>query len=102
MNPSQYVAQVAGYYRIQGTISWAASGTGARLTQVVINGASQVDTQGIYPASAGNGSVVNSAAAICYMNAGDYAEIYCEQTTGSNLATSGSGTSGMTVEWLHA
>lgn len=100
-NNSRYVAQVAGWYRIIGTITWAANNTGDRTISIAKNGSViGYFGQGVPAAGLGVNPQVN-VNGLVQLNAGDYVEIDTYQDSGAGVATKANGSS-MAVVWDHA
>jgi hypothetical protein len=103
-NNSRYVAQVAGWYEVNGTVSYAANATGARTAWIRVNG-NIVPGAFNQTGNAGSSSTSSVAvSALVYLNAGDYVELYTAQYSGAPLSTSNvnSQTSCMFAMWVHA
>lgn len=104
-NNSRYTAQVAGWYYVQATISFAGNATGSRANWLRVNGATFV--VGGYSAVGSAGAAVITtvtAAGMVYLNAGDYVESVGAQYSGGNLSTATTvayETSSMLAFWTH-
>lgn len=100
-NPSRYVCQVPGLYRITVTGSMAPNGTGARKVGINVNGVSLTGAgvQQVPPASNTWQGAVSTEA---FLNAGDYVELVIWQTSGGALSTNAgnSTTPTMCLWWI--
>lgn len=101
-NNSRYTAQQSGYYLVIGSVGLGGNATGNRICQVNKNGTNVPlgIVVGLAPA-AGNGTQLQCVALVQLNGTTDYVEVGVNQTSGSSLTTSGTGT-GMTVIWVHA
>ena len=99
-NTSRYTGQVAGYYLVIASVSYATNATGNRLIQIEKN-ATAVGAQVVFQSpTTSNGGTVQVAAIVQLNGSSDYVEAYTVQTSGSTLATTPSNTS-MYVLWVH-
>jgi hypothetical protein len=100
-NPTRYVAQVAGWYLVEGRSGWAPSATGLRIAGTSVNGAVQK-----YGTSApvGGSNWLASVSDILYLNVGDYVELLGYQTSGGALNTNSGAAyqSSLMVLWVHS
>jgi hypothetical protein len=82
VNPSRITIQRAGYYHCVANVTFAASATGDRELYFVKNGAGVIGRQ-----SAKSATLVTSqsTAAILELVAGDYLEVFVNQTSGGAL-----------------
>ena len=106
VNPSRYVAQVAGWYLVAGSSVFVANATSFRMARSAKNG-SAVQSSGVsYPTvSAAQHAALPVVAAFAFLNVGDYVEVQGYQNSGGNLnTTTGSPEldSGLSVIWDHA
>ncbi len=108
-NTSRYVAQIAGYYAIIGTICYASNATGWRNCTIAKNGslAAVNGGWGVAQATSSTGALSGvTAVGVVYMNgSGDYVEIYGDQNSGSTVATAVGATiqqCSMTLWWMHS
>lgn len=90
-NQSRVIAPVAGLYVVHYNYSFAANATGQRAVQIRKNGAG-VSTGGTGVAykqlnSTAAGTFVDNGAAVLYMAANDYVELFTYQNSGGALAS---------------
>lgn len=105
VNPSRYVAQVAGWYTVSGAAGWATNNTGARGAAIYTNGSPINGGSGVAAPSPGASVTITAVGAIeVFLSTGGYVEIYGYQNSGGALSTQtgGSLTSYFTVDWRHA
>lgn len=87
-NNSRYTCQLAGWYTVNGVISYSANGTGSRAARISVNGSPISGGCGfIVPPSANAAGVVTPTRDI-QLNVNDYVEIQAWQSSGGTLATS--------------
>lgn len=91
-NTSRYVAQVAGWYWVSGTVGFTGNATGSRLAWLQLNGLVSGTT--VLGTEVGFGTVPNAGhveltvpATLVYLNAGDYIELVAFQSSTINLNT---------------
>jgi hypothetical protein len=106
VNPSRYVAQVAGFYLVGGAIVFGASTSGTyRKAQIYVNGnAVAYSVAQLSQVSSGTfTTTVPISPAIVYLNAGDFVSLYgiCDVASLATLANS-TNQSYMTIIWMHA
>lgn len=102
VNNSEYVAQVAGYYEIGGSVAFASNATGIRQVGIGVNAATVFPPScQQLPAAAGTMVVGTRPGPLTFLNVGDFVEIVCLQTSGGALSTVTT-ESGMSVRWVHA
>ncbi len=104
-NNSEYIAQVAGWYLITGSVCFVASSSGTyRKVQAYHNGSPiPYGPSQLPPAGATYATSVPMVPAFIYMAVGDYVQIGAT-TDVASIATviSSQNNSSMTVFWLHA
>lgn len=87
-NPSRITvpAGKAGYYHVVTCLKWDTSGTGARLAEFLVNGATQpgYQTQVAAVTSVGEWTTQELVAPVS-LAVGDYIEVRCSQSSGGNL-----------------
>ncbi|WBP87036.1 hypothetical protein [Kitasatospora cathayae] len=101
-NNSRYTAQVAGWYLVIGTASWAASATGSRNVAIAKNGTFVSPAQSGIDASRTDINQTVQVSALVSLAVGDYVQAQVYQSTGGALSTNASGNCGLSVFWLHA
>lgn len=103
VNNSRYTAQVAGYYRVTGTASFATNSTGSRGCRISKNG-SIITGSGQLAGAGTLNAVISCASTVVFLAVGDYVELSAGQNSGGNLSTNNSAESACTfvVEWSHA
>jgi hypothetical protein len=80
-NTPRYTAQTAGWYLMQGTVSWTANATGGRQASFGVNGSSTLFSKVFQAGTAAFvGSVTTSGTT--YLNVGDYAQLFSWQNSG--------------------
>ncbi len=97
-NPSRYVAQVAGWYRVYSSVEWAANAAGQRVHLLAVNGSILSGARSDMPGL--SVPITTSIQFEVFLNANDYIETQVQQTSGSTLATGGARSS-MQVRWEH-
>lgn len=102
-NNHLYVAQVPGWYMIDGIAGWTPNGTGRRITSIWVNGVEDGYSRGEYPPSATASSSCNCPAAgmPVFLNTGDNVALKVFQSSGGNLSTAANAST-FSVEWMHA
>lgn len=105
-NPSRMVAQVAGFYDLDGGFSLAASNTtGARDGQWYKNG-SAISTPGagvVVGGSASNTCTTPMPGLQVFLGVGDYVELFVFQNSGGAINTNvATFTSYVSIRWVHA
>lgn len=101
-NNSRYTCQVAGWYLVIGSIAWATSATGNRITQLTKNGSNPLGGGSTTVAAAGAANNPSIQASFFFSLAvGDYVEVVGFQAAGGNLNTAANSSS-MMVYFLHA
>jgi hypothetical protein len=85
-NTSRLTAPLTGKYLVEGSISWAANGTGVRVNRIRRNG-STILSGGGGSAIATSGLSLCHSATIALLNATDYVELLGFQSSGGNLDT---------------
>jgi hypothetical protein len=85
-NTSRLTAPLTGKYLVEGSISWAANGTGVRVNRIKKNGSTNLSGGG-GSAVATSGLSLCHSATIALLNATDYVELTGFQTSGGNLDT---------------
>ena len=84
----RFTPQVAGYYQVNGCANFAANALGFRFINIYKNGSSIKNGQNTVGGSI-NFTAINVSALIYLNGSTDYIELYANQNSGSNLATSG-------------
>lgn len=86
-NTSRYTCQTgyAGRYRVNAVTEWAINATGIRETWFRVNGANIAGSSDRKSATAD--SITTNASTIVTLVAGDYVEVFVQQTSGGALAT---------------
>lgn len=83
VNTSRLTIPFEGYYRITGNVRWATNNAGARLLQLVVNGATVIGRIVTPPCAA---TVTDmQVTADYFFVASDYVELSAQQTSGGNL-----------------
>lgn len=100
-NNSRYTAQVAGWYQVDGTVSWNNISGGDRTVAIWKNGSAVSYYGSGNPAASININPSESASGLVQLNVGDYVEIAAYQNSGGSIATHANGSS-MAVFWVHA
>jgi hypothetical protein len=104
-NTSRYTAQVAGWYDVLGSVTFAINTTGRRLVVLRVNGVvSSAGQQSETPPNTAGTLVTLTQEHFVFLNAGDYVEVFAFQASGSAMVLPGGSTSGafMKVQWVHA
>lgn len=83
VNTSRLTCQTAGYYHIEGHVTFAAAATGRRAAQITLNGLTFLSTAD-GPPDAVFGTKCNPSTDY-YLNVGDYVELEAIQSSGSPL-----------------
>jgi hypothetical protein len=84
VNPSRFIAPVAGWYRLFASITWQVNSTSQRIASIVPNGSGTADnTSTAIPVSAVNTS--HAVESILHLSAGQYAEVFVLQGAGGTL-----------------
>lgn len=101
-NPSRYVSQYPGRYKISGGASFAANATGRRITKWQINGADVMGSQVSLPTTAASVCGVPARTLEVYLDVDDYLELIVIQESGGalNTAVSSSDQALMCVRWV--
>lgn len=87
-NPTRYTSQIAGWYEVDGQISWAPNATGRRIASIFVNGAELGYTRDeIVPTATAGTSLSCKATALVFLNVNDYVEIRGFQSSGGALNT---------------
>lgn len=101
-NPSRYVGQTPGWYEVSGIVSFASNSSGRRYAQLALNGSPINGTQVSCPAMSSGATDIAIPTTFVQMNGStDYVEIqgFSDQASwGTNVAT---GSSALTVRWVH-
>lgn len=100
-NNSRYVAQVAGWYMVTGTVTYNPNTTAGRAATIYKNGTEVPGAAGF----AAGATPYASATGECfvYLNGtGDYVEVWGYQNCGAALATNTTHNSSLTAIWIHA
>ena len=84
----RFTPTVAGYYQVNGCVNFAANALGFRFISIYKNGSSIKNGQNTV-GGAINFTAINVSALIYLNGSTDYIELYANQNSGSNLATSG-------------
>lgn len=106
-SPTRYTIQVAGTYSISGSIAWAGSAAGRRISYLRINGSTQVPgSAGDFASSAVNTLVAPTPTILYQLSVGNYIELIGNQNCGVALNTNSSvgGNAfvpSLTVQWIH-
>lgn len=103
VNPTRYVAQVAGWYLVGGAciFNGAFSGT-SRKIQVYLNGTAIPYAAAQVPLVSGSlGTNVPLSPTIVFMNVGDFVSIYGSADVNAITTAVGLNASYMTVFWVH-
>ena len=81
-NATYYTAQTSGWYWITGGANWASTAATAKGTYLRLNGSSNIQGSSNFNGSA-NATAQTNSVAFCYLNSGDYVELYgrCQGTT---------------------
>ncbi|MFI1535585.1 C1q-like domain-containing protein [Streptomyces anandii] len=100
-NTSRYVAQVAGYYFVYGSVTWQTNASGIRVCQLAKNGTA---VTGAYTATTTTSfNATANTACIVQLNANDYVEVWGNQNSGGALSTqTGATCSSMSCWFMHA
>jgi hypothetical protein len=77
----------AGWYWAQGTFSWSNLSTGFRQVELRVNGSSVNGVFGGWPAPPATGTFTQVVAFRMFLNAGDYLELYAQQSSGASMPT---------------
>lgn len=85
-NNSRYTAQTAGWYRVQGSVLWASSGTGIRDCGFLTNGSIQSHAFTGVGSSIANTCMQNEG--LILLSVGDYVEFLVYQNSGGALSVS--------------
>lgn len=84
----RFTPNVAGYYQVNGSVNFAANSSGFRFISIYKNGSAFKIGQNLVGGSINFTQI--TVAALIYLNGStDYIELYGNQNSGSNLATSG-------------
>jgi hypothetical protein len=85
-NPSRITVSVPGTYQILGTLIWPSTlGTSTGRARIQINGSNVTNTY--FSVTAGStGNYAASCGGAEVLNAGDYLEVYANQSSGSTIA----------------
>ncbi len=104
VNPSRYVAQVAGWCSVGGGAGFVANATGGRGADVYKNGAFITAGAGVVgTAGAGASHVTPLSGVMAFANVGDYLEIFGWQNGANPLATAtGQYASYAFIRWEHS
>jgi hypothetical protein len=84
----RFTPNVAGYYQVGGTVNFAPNSSGFRFVSIYKNGSSFKNGQNTV-GGAVNFTAITVSALIYFNGSTDYVELYANQNSGSNLATSG-------------
>lgn len=88
VNTSRYVCQLAGWYEVCGSVTWAANGTGTRGARIAVNGTVvQGSAAMIAPAASTTDTGVSTQPRAVFLNVNDYVEVQGWQSSGATLAT---------------
>lgn len=100
-NTARYTAQTAGWYEVEGIVSFGASATGIRIVRLAVNGTT------FYrlfdgPPTASGGTDYGGTQTL-YLAVGDYVTLQARQDSGANLSLNitSEATSRMTVRFVH-
>lgn len=86
-NTSRITIVTSGWYHISGTVGWAGSTTGVRLSRWAVNGTAQPGTEIGIPAVLPSTYAVPATSTDLFLNAGDFLELFVWQNSGGTLAT---------------
>jgi hypothetical protein len=87
-NNDRYVAQVAGYYEVIGSVTYIANASGTRGARIAVNGAAvQGSAQMIFPSGGSTDTSVGTVARVVFLNVGDYVSVQGWQSSGGTLNT---------------
>ena len=100
--PTRITAKVAGWYEINGSVSYAVNATGFRVAQISKNGATNQAQTATTNAGAVANTVVQVSALVQFNGSTDYIELVANQASGGLLATSSSLLTSLSVMWVHA
>lgn len=100
-NNSRYVAIVAGWYLVVGTVTWANVAGGNRNVSINKNGAGVPQFGTAVPAASALVFPAGQSTALVQLNVGDYVEVIAYQDSGGAVSTHANGSS-MAVMWDHA
>jgi len=89
-NTSRLTIPFDGYYRVTGTIAWAANATGSRQARIVLNNTTILALV-LYPVSHATEVSIMQVTADYFFTAGDYAELVVFQNSGGNLNVTAAG-----------
>lgn len=99
-NNTRYTVQVAGTYRVSGSIMWSTNSTGIRAINLQKNGTALNGIDVFVNAGASNNTSTPLPASNIFCAVGDYLELGGFQNSGGSLNTAVLGTY-MSVEFLH-
>jgi hypothetical protein len=96
-----YTFQVAGFYRVTGSVSWAQNSSGGRLAVLAKSSNTVSGSKAELPGGSTT-MTVSTPTVIVSANVGDYIELQGAQTSGGSLATTVSDPiqSSMVIEFL--
>lgn len=99
-SPTRYTVQVAGWYRLSGTVMWAGNATGARHSEFYQNGVENTSTLTIWGTAPGAGQFPHAANHVILQAAvGDYFQMNVWQSSGGALGIVG--VCSMTIDLVH-
>lgn len=104
-NTSRYVAQTAGWHRVNGgNVGFAANSTGRRGTRLAVNGSELNGGQCVGYIAGANAVVQAIVGRDVFLNVGDYLEVQAFQESGANLNTAvvGGQQPSLTVAWVRS
>jgi hypothetical protein len=99
-NPSRYTAPVAGWYHVEGQVSWAPNATGRRIVSFFVNGAELGYLRGeSVPTATAASSAASDSSGKVFLNVGDYIEVRAFQSSTAALNTAVTPTN-LHIMWL--
>jgi hypothetical protein len=101
-NPTRVTPKVAGWYEINGSVSFAANATGYRVAQISKNGSTNQAQTSTTNAGAVANTVVQVTGLVQFNGSTDYIELVANQASGGALATTSSLLTSLSVQWVHA
>lgn len=103
-NNTRYVAQVAGYYQVMGTISYQQNSTGGRLVRLRKNGSTEIQSSASeQPPSNDFNCVMSTPSVQVFLAVNDYIEVIGFQDSGGSLntVTTTQYACGLQIRWVH-
>lgn len=96
VTPTRITVPVSGVYRLGGAITWASNAAGIRTFHLRVNGTDVVCAE---DKAAVSGSMSMTISAECYLDLGDYVELYTYQDSGGSLDVQANYTPAMWCSW---